>query len=641
MMDKEIKQLEDRIKKLEKNSNSLFGSSYSNIGSSSSDFLIKTRGKVKIQWGNKYIDLIKDGAINVDTKFIYNTSEVGSNDGIYVIGSGEDAQVILVAGGQQVELKGQEEESVTYVSFLSKQETTSAQKYQALTNIGFIYASIEDVPGFTSGIVYVEDNQKLYVISDGNLSEYSFTFPNPFTDTFVIQKDNTEQGALIIKGTGKGNSLAFNSMFIYSDSNKNYIDSDNNLLIRINNEDKLTIEKDSNIFSKKIVAPTIESTSATPTTGFKLSTNNGKSLLEVDSINVRDGLNIKMPNDIYPQYWYNEVNYIKNAQNKSDKSEDFKTIQITLVNTNTYQEGDILCVYNNDSYILLTVIFVKENIIKITCTSINVSELEQQSIFLVYRSGGINLLKRTINNLDLISVINQSDESDVSKINSRYGDLSELNLKEKIIIEDKTSNPDITGLGLYSKQACFLNAQYTSEYDIKIEDKSSKLASTEWVCNKMDQILPIGSIIMFNGTASEIPEGWHICDGTEGTPNLIGKFIKADSESGNTGGESEIKILEENMPKHTHTFTGDVVTTSESGSHSHDYTIYGGLSGASDSGDGWYEVSKTDEHRTTSEAGAHTHTIDMSSAQLSYQGEGKPIKWEPSYYSLIYIMKII
>jgi hypothetical protein len=36
---------------------------------------------------------------------------------------------------------------------------------------------------------------------------------------------------------------------------------------------------------------------------------------------------------------------------------------------------------------------------------------------------------------------------------------------------------------------------------------------------------------MFNGTTSEIPEGWHICDGSESTPNLIGKFIKADTSS--------------------------------------------------------------------------------------------------------------
>ena len=50
--------------------------------------------------------------------------------------------------------------------------------------------------------------------------------------------------------------------------------------------------------------------------------------------------------------------------------------------------------------------------------------------------------------------------------------------------------------------------------------------TTETLINKSS--LPIGSIIMFNGTS--IPDKWHICDGTDGTPNLINKFIKAGTE---------------------------------------------------------------------------------------------------------------
>ena len=38
--------------------------------------------------------------------------------------------------------------------------------------------------------------------------------------------------------------------------------------------------------------------------------------------------------------------------------------------------------------------------------------------------------------------------------------------------------------------------------------------------------LPKGSIVMFN-SADKIPDKWQICDGTNGTPNLIDKFIKA------------------------------------------------------------------------------------------------------------------
>ena len=36
-----------------------------------------------------------------------------------------------------------------------------------------------------------------------------------------------------------------------------------------------------------------------------------------------------------------------------------------------------------------------------------------------------------------------------------------------------------------------------------------------------------GMIIAFKG--SSIPSGWALCDGSNGTPNLIGKFIRGGS----------------------------------------------------------------------------------------------------------------
>ena len=45
-------------------SENLFGRVYEVIGDSSSDLLLKTKGQLKVQYGNKYIDLIKNGNIN-------------------------------------------------------------------------------------------------------------------------------------------------------------------------------------------------------------------------------------------------------------------------------------------------------------------------------------------------------------------------------------------------------------------------------------------------------------------------------------------------------------------------------------------------------------------------------------------------
>lgn len=47
------------------NKTTMFGKPYTTIGDSSSGLIIKCNGDVKIQYGNKYISLLKDGKINV------------------------------------------------------------------------------------------------------------------------------------------------------------------------------------------------------------------------------------------------------------------------------------------------------------------------------------------------------------------------------------------------------------------------------------------------------------------------------------------------------------------------------------------------------------------------------------------------
>jgi microcystin-dependent protein len=71
--------------------------------------------------------------------------------------------------------------------------------------------------------------------------------------------------------------------------------------------------------------------------------------------------------------------------------------------------------------------------------------------------------------------------------------------------------------------------------------------------------IPVGGIIMWSGSADAIPEGWALCDGQNGTPNLSGKFVvgydpsDADYNSvGKSGGAATVKLTTDQMPKHTH-----------------------------------------------------------------------------------------
>lgn len=659
-IEKELQQLKQRIASLEAQKNVLFGNSYSSAGSSSSDYLIKTRGKVKIQIGNKFIDLLKDGKINVDSKFIFKEKEVGSKDGIYIIGDGEDAKVIISIGGSQIDLKG--EVGTTYVSFLGTQETTPEQKHTALQNIGFLYKNVSDVQsnGLKTGIVYVESEQKLYIVQDGQLTEFTIDFPNPYPKQFVLSKSDKDKGALVIKGSGIENSLAFDSLFLYSSGGNTFIDSSGEVYIRLGEEEKILIGESQVVFSNKVISQTFQSKNATESSGFRLYVDQGESTLEIDNLIVRKGSNLSSDSssNLYPKYWYRENNLISDiSEMKDPDNPDQLGYAVDLVYQNKFQVSDSLYAFvsikqdgdSASSQILLplkvealntktgNIIYVslqqtlisEEDYKKLTSDKV-LSALKFQTIFLAGRNEPISLIRRDSQNIDLLTSSGFTDEQDIKKVQTRVGNVEELNLLGR----ENNKEVPIKGTGIYSSNSCFLKAQYTSLYELPPQDSSSKFASTEWV----NKLIPKGSIIMFNGLSSEIPKGWHICDGTEGTPNLTGKFIKASNTSGETGGKSTIQILEENMPRHTHTFVGNQVTTSESGAHTH--TIRGKYGKSDNANDrDCLETGSETDLITTSQSGAHTHTIDMSATQLSYQGGGKPIEFEPLYYSLIYIMK--
>ena len=545
-IEKELQQLKQRIASLETQKNVLFGSSYNSVGSSSSDYLIKTRGKVKIQIGNKFIDLLKDGKINVDSKFIFKEKEVGSKDGIYIIGDEEDTKVIISIGGSQIDLKG--EIGTTYVSFLGEQETTSEQKYTALQNIGFIYKDLTSIQtnGLKNGIVYIESEQKLYIVQDGQLTEFTVNFPNSFTNQFVIAKTDNDKGALIIKGQGVENSLMFNSLSIYSSDLDNYIDSSGQIFIRIGENEKVVIGESQAIFSNTVVSQKFESKSASSDSGFRLYVDTNGSTLEVDNLIVRNTSDNDSFSNIFPKYWYKENNIISDIENIPNSDNPEQTIfAITLIYANKFKINDSLYTYvpiskSDSSKIELILLPLKvemsdteENVIQVSLQEDKISEEDQQkltdlseelnalkyqTIFLIGSEEEASILRYSSDNIDLFKSTSFDDEQDLTKISTRIGNIQELNLKGK----DSEQEILIEGTGIYSNNGCFLKAQYTSDYNLPKNDSSTKFASTEWINN----LIPKGSIIMFNSSISEIPEGWHICDGTEGTPNLIEKFIE-------------------------------------------------------------------------------------------------------------------
>ena len=125
----------------------------------------------------------------------------------------------------------------------------------------------------------------------------------------------------------------------------------------------------------------------------------------------------------------------------------------------------------------------------------------------------------------------------------------------------------------------------------------------------LQDAMPVGSIIMFSGKAEEIPSGWAICDGTNGTPNLIYRFILGSTYAGGTGGKSQVTLTVSQLPPHKHKVAK---------------CWYGKADNANDR-----QVVRWDESYDTN-----------SQVWTGETGLGLPIDIMPPYYRLIYIMKV-
>ena len=121
-------------------------------------------------------------------------------------------------------------------------------------------------------------------------------------------------------------------------------------------------------------------------------------------------------------------------------------------------------------------------------------------------------------------------------------------------------------------------------------------------------------ILAWSGNISNIPYGWHLCDGSNGTPDLRGRFVLGDSPShplGQTGGEEQHTLTIAEMPSHNHS------------------VFYYQSSGNVTNGGGGVVDEPNDEGLQVDR--------DIFTAP---QGGSQPHNNMPPYYSLAYIMRI-
>lgn len=141
---------------------------------------------------------------------------------------------------------------------------------------------------------------------------------------------------------------------------------------------------------------------------------------------------------------------------------------------------------------------------------------------------------------------------------------------------------------------------------------------------------PSGTICLWAGLLADIPAGWVICDGMNGTPNLLDQFCKETPDTatnpGATGGQSSYTLTTSQLPPHNHS----AASTDTLGDHDHGTSESSGVSGTYT----WIPYSLNDPHGTTTLNGGHSHKLDIGST-----GGSSAINNTPAFYEVAFIQK--
>lgn len=643
------------------NFDKLFGRTYSTVGNSDSDFIIKTRGQVKVQWGKKFIDIIKDGKLNVDVSFIGSVdsyNDIGSKDGLYYVK--EDGSIYLVVNGNKINILG--DVDGTYVSFASKQDTADEQKGQASKNLGIRYSSKDEATeyGVTNGIVFLEDANRWYIVEDGVFTLYPSELESPYKKQLIISKEDNSIGALVISGQGNGNALIFNAgsdtLSIYKDFDNYSIDSSSPIITTVGTTSTAELGLDGLSLSKSLFCDSIESSSASDSTGFKLYMLDGKSILSIDQLMVRessdivdityeelvtlmDSTNLSTATRYritdFQNEWEltTEEDVIDEDEQAVDENGDplwqdeDETIPVIAVHKNThplivsaittsklsgtgtfddnrewkveydpyYNETLSINRYDESGNFIETVeLTAKGRITRLTDEKGNscnydfkhlkfkITEDGVDKWIYTFRNGEEDLSLTdtcknnvlTVNNYEIksetvtvrdngniVTLQGTLSDNNFGTINSNFnfsGTANKLNVSRTLenvtFKEDSTidevairSLTNVTFNESFSRTTFhsdindvdFDTTVYALLYDNeKVKDVYYNNNTVSVICIPDMAVatsgIPAGTIVMYNGT-SGIPADWAICDGTKGTPNLTGNFIKASETAGETG----------------------------------------------------------------------------------------------------------
>lgn len=163
-------------------------------------------------------------------------------------------------------------------------------------------------------------------------------------------------------------------------------------------------------------------------------------------------------------------------------------------------------------------------------------------------------------------------------------------------------------------------------------------------------VMPPRAIIEWSGPLDEIPPGWALCDGTNGTPDKRDRMTVCAGGAyavGDTGGAATHTLTQAEMPAHGHGPGNLQGVALGAGAHNHNLrerngTINNGLTGYHT----WTSAGDTEgsdiyeNNQPILPVGNHTHPVVVNGGATTVTGGSAAHNNMPPYIAAGYIMKL-
>lgn len=451
-----------------------FGRTYETVGNVSGDLLLKTRGGIKVQIGSSFIDLVKNGKINVDIDIIKEASSKDNiiDNGLYIV------KDVLYVKYQDTVLPLNNNTGENQVSYLPQLNITQKQKIQAQKNIGIYYDTLEEAQqNISDGYVYIK-GKGLYIIQS----------------SIPMQITNNNQFSSLSVGLDQ-----------YIEGITNYSKSH---YFKINNTKLLNLSENLISCEKPLYISELQSAN----NSFYITSSGGKSTLRINNI-VADTINTSSSNNLDNlQYHYNYNNIITDIIDMNNTTNSINYTLYLKYSVDNYQVGDYLYfnIYDENSSqnieYLVTIVELSGTSVKVQCNK-DIPTLTYQPIcYYKYKDPTIygfstDYKKFMYSNNTYSVIIGDISEKYSSNFltNGFYSDCAVT--KNQILISPNLDNPNLVNV-VFKKSNNFPKLE--EGWELPKEDHSQNLATTKWVnSNKYTLSIAtsntLGGVIVGNG----------------------------------------------------------------------------------------------------------------------------------------------